>query len=321
MPPSVPPPSSDSPTAWLPPRVLRGLSWVGSVAVLVLAAWLLRRYLGAISWIDVRDALLQLPRSRVAACALAMAVSFAMLAMFDVMAARIVAPRRISMPLAALAGGAAHALSNALGFHALTGSAVRYRVYATAGVGAADVARIVSLASLGVGLGYVVVAAAAFALEPSALGAWGRATGMALSVLLFGLLLWLRKPRVLRVRRWTLTLPGADVAAWQMLVGGIEMSAAVGAMYVLLPASIAPPFADFVPLYMAALLAGIVSHAPGGLGVFEAILLAAFPPSARAEVLAVLLCYRVIYNLAPFALALVALALFEARRKLAPHTA
>jgi uncharacterized membrane protein YbhN (UPF0104 family) len=98
-----------------------------------------------------------------------------------------------------------------------------------------------------------------------------------------------------------------------MLIGGVEMSAAIGAMYLLLPPEIAPAFADFVPVYLAALLAGIVSHAPGGLGVFEAILLGAFPAEARADVLAGLLCYRLVYNLLPFAVAALALAVFETR--------
>jgi uncharacterized membrane protein YbhN (UPF0104 family) len=93
------------------------------------------------------------------------------------------------------------------------------------------------------------------------------------------------------------------------------MSAAIGAMYLLLPPAIAPSLADFVPLYLAALLAGIVSHAPGGLGVFEAILLGAFPAQARADVLAGLLCYRLVYNLLPFGVAVLALGVFEARQR------
>jgi uncharacterized membrane protein YbhN (UPF0104 family) len=52
----------------------------------------------------------------------------------------------------------------------------------------------------------------------------------------------------------------------------------------------------------------VVSHAPGGLGVFEATILAAAVPPARAQVLAALLAYRAVYNLLPFAFALLAVA-------------
>lgn len=296
-------------------RLLRVLSALASAALLALAVWLLHRYLGAMRWSEVAAALRQLPRAHVAGALAATATSFAMLAAFDVLAARAVAPARATPGLAAFAGFAAHALSNTLGFHAVTGGAVRYRIYATAGLGHGDTARIVGLASLGVGLGYAVLGASALPMAPAITGGWGRSAGGVIVALLAALLLWLARPRTLRLHRWSVTLPGSGGAALQMLVGGVEMNAAIGAMYLLLPPAVAPPFAEFVPVYLAALLAGIVSHAPGGLGVFEAILLGAFPAGARADVLAGLLCYRLVYNLLPFGVASAALGLFEARRR------
>jgi len=296
-------------------RILHGLSWLLSAALLALAAWLLHRYLGAMRWRDVTAALVQLPRAHVAGAVAATATSFAMLAAFDVLAARSVAPARARPGLSAFAGFAAHALANTLGFHAFIGSAVRYRIYGAAALGAGDIARIVGLASLGVGLGYAVLGAAGLLMEPAIVAGWGRVAGIVIVMLLAGLLAWLAQPRRLRLGRWAVALPRSGSAALQMLIGGVEMSAAIGAMYLLLPPEIAPAFADFVPVYLAALLAGIVSHAPGGLGVFEAILLGAFPAEARADVLAGLVCYRLVYNLLPFAVAAVALGGFEARRR------
>jgi len=297
------------------PRWLRAVSWIVSALLLALAAWLLHRYLGAMRWRDVATALRQLPGAHVAGALGATSISFTMLAAFDVLAARRVAPARASLGLAAFAGFAAHALSNTLGFHAVTGGAVRYRIYATAGLGAGDIARVVGLASLGVGLGYAVLGAAGLLMEPAIAAGWGRIAGVVILLLLAGLVLWLARPRSVRIGRWSMALPGPGATLLQMLVGGVEMSAAIGAMYLLLPPEAAPPFADFVPIYLAALLAGIVSHAPGGLGVFEAILLGAFPAQARADVLAGLLSYRVIYNLLPFAVAGLSLAVFEARQR------
>jgi uncharacterized membrane protein YbhN (UPF0104 family) len=300
-------------------RVLRVLSWLASALLLALAAWLLHRYLGAMRWRDVASALRHLPRAHVAGALLATACSFGMLAAFDVLAARHVAPTRASTGLAAFAGFAAHALSNTLGFHAVTGGAVRYRIYATAGLGAGDIARVVALASMGVGMGYAVLGAGGLLMEPVIVAGWGRIAGAIIVMLLAALLLWLARPRTLRLRRWTIAMPRSGAAFVQMLIGGVEMSAAIGAMYLVLPPQIAPPFADFVPIYLAALLAGIVSHAPGGLGVFEAILLGSFPAEARADVLAGLLCYRLVYNLLPFGVAALALGVFEARHRQLPR--
>ena len=97
-----------------------------------------------------------------------------------------------------------------------------------------------------------------------------------------------------------------------MAIGALEMAAAIGALYVLMP-DISMSFPAFAVVYTGAVLLGIISHAPGGLGVFEATMLAIFHEQGRAEVMAGLLLYRVIYNFCPFLLATLALALEELR--------
>lgn len=284
--------------------------------VLGVAAWILQRYLTDIRWSDVAMAWSRLPAASIAGSLIAACISLCLLASFDVLAVRTVVPGRVSVGLAAFAGAVSHALSNTLGFHAFTGGAVRYRIYASAGLGAGDIARIVALAGLGVGLGFAVVTTAALCWEPTLSHGWGRLPGVLLFLLLAAMLPWLaRRPRALQVGRWTLVFPRAPVAAAQMVIGGVEMLAAIGALYVLLPVGSAPAFIDFLPIYVGAVLAGIVSQSPGGLGVFEAIMLAAFPAAARADLLAAMLCYRVTYSLLPFALASVALAVFEIRSR------
>ncbi|MFZ2237869.1 MAG: UPF0104 family protein, partial [Dokdonella sp.] len=54
-------------------------------------------------------------------------------------------------------------------------------------------------------------------------------------------------------------------------------------------------------------------HVPGGLGVFEVIVLAAFPAHARADALAAMLCYRITYSVVPFLIAGMAWVVFESR--------
>jgi len=286
------------------------------MAIVGVAVWILHRYLSRIAWRDVAAAWSQLPARRIAYSIAATTISFAMLALFDVLAAYTVVRDRVSAWLAAFAGAVTQGISNTLGFHAITGTALRYRIYATAGLGAGDIARIVGLAGLGVGLGFAVVITGALCWQPAITHGWGRLPGIALAVLLAALLVWLaRHPRTLRVWRWTLAFPSAGIAAAQMLIGGVEMLAAISALYVLLPASMAPPFVDFLPIYVGAVLAGIVSHSPGGLGVFETIMLAAFPAEARADLLVAMVCYRVTYSLLPFVLASAALAAFEIRQR------
>ena len=64
----------------------------------------------------------------------------------------------------------------------------------------------------------------------------------------------------------------------------------------------AGPAAFFVA-YVAAIVIGLISHSPGGLGAFEAALLAGLGLAGRPDVLAALILYRLVYYLVPFALA------------------
>jgi uncharacterized membrane protein YbhN (UPF0104 family) len=297
-------------------RWLSVLSWTAAVEMLLVAGWIVHRYLSHIRWDDVAAAWSRLPAHRIAWSVMGMLVSFGMLAVFDVIAARIAVGDRVPAALAAFAGAVTHGIANTLGFHALTASAVRYRIYRTAGLGAGDIARIVSLAGLGVGLGFVVVITGALCIEPQITQGWGRWPGLGLLLLLVIGMTWLaRTPRTLTLRSWTVRFPSARIAGLQMMIGATEMLAAILALYVLLPADIAPPFIDFLPIYVGAVVAGIVSHSPGGLGVFETIMLASFPAEARPALLAAMLCYRLTYSLLPFTLSCLALGIFEIRRR------
>ena len=291
------------------------LSSLAALITLLVVAWLVQRAALAIDWHGVAQAWTALPPARIAASLAGSLASFCMLALLDVLAARCMAGRRVSVAKAAFAGAVSHAFSNTLGFPAVTGSVIRYRLYAAAGLGAGDIGRIVALAAFGVAMGFTVVTTLALWWQPALAHGWGRLLGVVICTALLVFLLWLRGGRrSLRIARWTLAFPDSATAAWQMAVGGSEMLAAIGALYVLLPPASAPPFSDFLPIYAGAVLVGLVSHVPGGLGVFEVIVLAAFPAHARADALAAMLCYRVTYSLLPFALAGLGWLVFASRR-------
>ncbi len=289
-------------------------SCILAVIILAIVGWIFGSEVRSIDWNGVARAWSAIPLASIGASLIFSVVSFVMLATLDVLAARRVAPRQISTKRAAFAGATSHAISNTLGFPAFTGSVIRYRIYASSGLGAGDIARIVALAAFGIAMGFTVVTTVALLWQPSLAHGWGRPLGVVVCAALLAFLFWLRgPPRSVRIVRWTLVFPDSATAAWQMLVGGVEMVAAIAALFVLLPANSAPPFIDFLPIYVGAVLVGLISHVPGGLGVFEVIVLAAFPAYARAEALAAMLCYRITYSVVPFACAGIAWLVFESR--------
>lgn len=126
-------------------------------------------------------------------------------------------------------------------------------------------------------------------------------------------LFWLtRGPGELRLFGFTQPLPPAKMALLQMGLGAVEGATAVGALYVLLPSDLAPSFPLFAVGYIMAVALGLLAHVPGGLGVFEASITALLFGAGRADLLAALLLYRLIYNILPFAISVVALALLHA---------
>lgn len=274
--------------------------WFCAILALAVVAWLVSREVVSMDWHAMKQAWFALPASSIAASLALSMVSFCMLALLDVLATRLCVGQRVLAKRAAFAGAVSHAFSNTLGFAALTGSVVRYRIYRGAGLGTGDIARIVTLAGFGVAMGFIVVTTFALLWQPTLSQGWGRLLGGFACVAILAFLMWLREtPRRVLVVRWTLLFPSRATALLQMATGGVEMLAAIGALYVLLPAGLTPSFVDFIPIYVAAVLVGIASQVPGGLGVFELMVLAAFPYAARAEALAAMLCYRLTYSIVP----------------------
>ncbi len=121
------------------------------------------------------------------------------------------------------------------------------------------------------------------------------------------------KPRRIGVGEghWTVTLPGWRLTLLQILIGIVDLTFCAAAMYVLMPQT---PFIDPIALgvvFISATLLGFASHAPGGLGVFDAAMLVALPQFEKEPLLGALLLLRLLYYVTPFALALIALGVRE----------
>ncbi len=114
--------------------------------------------------------------------------------------------------------------------------------------------------------------------------------------------------------------PGAMLVLIQVLLTAIDVLAAAATLWVLLP-SVGISFFAFAAIYCVALALGVLSHIPGGLGVFEVAILYAVGSSAPVDaVAAALVTYRGIYFLLPLLLSTLLLTNFELRRSLGTAT-
>jgi len=114
--------------------------------------------------------------------------------------------------------------------------------------------------------------------------------------------------------RFTLRLPSASLALQQLLISVIDIAATAAVLWFLLPTG-AIDFPTFMGFFAIAIVLGVLSHVPGGLGVFEAVMVVALRKQVPAEALAAaLILYRLIYYVLPLLLALALLVVHEVRR-------
>ncbi len=139
--------------------------------------------------------------------------------------------------------------------------------------------------------------------------------GVAVIVALLAYLAWVSiGHRDARVQGFRLELPGFSLTLGQIFLGVIDLCSAAGVLYVLLPVPRQLDFLTFAAIYVFGCVLGIASHAPGGIGVFEATMLKFVPVPSQEALLASLLLFRIIYYLAPFVLALTLLGAKEGFR-------
>jgi len=299
-------------------RMVRAILALSSVAVFGLALWVLHHALHQFSLADIQRSLHRTPWPAIGLSAGATVLSYWVLTGFDSLAARYV-DVRLPYRRIALASFLAQAVSHSTGFAALTGTSIRYRLFSAAGISAGDVARIVAFCALTFGLGAASVMTAAMLLEPKPVGLavalaapTVRVIGVALlAVLCLYAALTFGRRRTLALRTWQIVLPTWRMTGAQTLLAAVDLLLAAGALYVLLPPASAPSFLAFVGLFAVAIFAGVVSHVPGGLGVFEGLMVVMLPQVPTNQVLGSLILYRAIYNLLPLVVAAIALGLIE----------
>jgi len=216
----------------------------------------------------------------------------------------------------------AYAVGHNLGAAAISGGAVRYRLYSPLGLGAGDVARIVAFCTLTFALGGAALAGVSFVAQAGeaatllhASAGLSRTLGAVLlaTVLAYLLACAFRRSPV-RWLGWEFELPTARLAASQLAVASADLLLASACLFVLLPSTAGVPFVAFAGLYMVAVAASTASAVPGGLGVFESILMLLLPAVPAPQLLGALLAYRLVYYVLPFLLALLLLSTREAAR-------
>lgn len=301
--------------------LLRRVGLGMSALIIVISAFIFIRTIFSVDPEQLKAAFAAKSGRQIALAFAMSVVSYAALTGYDGLAL-IHLRLRVPFHVTALASFTSYAISFTLGFPIITGGAVRFWIYGPAGLSAGRVASLTVIAGITFWLGMGLVVGAGLIGEPFAIGEINHFSvlanqliGASLVSILAAYLVWVV---VLRSRGrplfLNLELPGPTLTMGQIALGMIDVCSAAGALFVLLPKGAGLSFLTFSALYSFACMLGIASHAPGGIGVFEATILNGVGGPSE-PILASLFLFRAIYYLIPFILAMALLGAHEAFRR------
>lgn len=296
----------------------RWIAAVLSVGLFALALFALHHLLADFTLDAVLAEIGALAPANIGLALLGVAGSYALLTVFDRIGIRLAGGKVPSADIAVTAF-IANAFGHNLGMAALTGGAVRARAYGAFGLDATQVAQVIGTASMGFALGAWLWLGIALAFESGRAALALRlpapvllAAGVALLIALAAVFAaGSRWPPRLALRGRKIALPRAGDALRLLAASALELSCAAFVLYALLPAEAAIDFLPFIGIYLIAVAAGVVSTVPGGLGVFEASLIALLPQVPAHSLLGAIVVYRGLYYLLPLLAALGMLAVRE----------
>jgi uncharacterized membrane protein YbhN (UPF0104 family) len=303
---------------------LRGLGIVVSLAIAAGAIFALTHALKKVNFDEVFAIVARTDARLIALSLVLVAISYGSLTLYDLFALRTIGRSDVPYRIAALASFTSYPIAHGIGAVALISPIIRCRVYSWHGLGAIDVANICFLTGLTFWLGNLTALGLSLSYEPDAIGLMDYlppqfnrlvAVALLLGIMAFVVWSWL-SPRSFGTRRWPVRLPSGPMVLLQVAIGIFDLGAAALAMYVLIPSGMDIDFFRLTTVFIAATLLGFASHAPAGLGVFDAAILLGLGGDDKEPLIAALLMFRSLYHLLPFVIALALFAGIEAWRNL-----
>jgi phosphatidylglycerol lysyltransferase len=307
-----------------PASGIKRTKWIGAAVtatVLIGIAVLLFEFGAEVDLQHIAQSAAATPLSLIGLSLLFSAISYVALIGYDALGVVTVTDKHVPLRTIALGSFTSYAIGHTLGFPLVTAGAVRWRIYSRAGLSVSDIGRLTVVAGLTLWLGMASVLGLSAVIEPGALASLDRlpvglneASGILILASLAALLMWAGNGG--RVIGWSwarVPLPSGHHGLIQLGLGLLDIGAAAAGLWVLLPSGVDLGFPAFAAIFSGAIILALVSHAPAGLGAFEAVVLLALPHAPVSDLLSALLVWRLTYTFVPFGLAVALLAGDEIR--------
>lgn len=289
-------------------RLIKRLISYSGLFFFVLAAgmlyWQLRNY----SVADIWHALGAIPVLNLAGACLACLAGYFALSLYDFLALNYVGGR-VSWWKWMLAGMLGFAISNNAGHAAISGGAIRYRLYTRWRISGGDIVKMLTISGFTYFLGAAAIVVIGYFLVPHNVFSNAAGVSMGINILFilcaaailayFAMTIFFHDKSI-QVAKLKFKIPSTKMAAMQMGLGITDSLLAGMVLYFCMTPFVKIPFGTFIGLFVIAQTTGVFSQVPGGIGVFESIFLMALPDTVdKANIFGALLAYRIIYYVLP----------------------
>jgi phosphatidylglycerol lysyltransferase len=301
-------------------RLQRALPAVIGLGLFFIALEVLRRELHAVTWRSLSTDAMNTPPLRLLSALLLTTLNYAVLTGYDFIALSYIG-KKIPRLRVALTSFIAYAIAHNVGLSVLSGTSVRYRFFTRWGITAEDLSRIVFSNAVAFWLGMLALGGGSLVFSPSppagaiVPAAFVRPLGWLFMAICAAYLIVAAVRRApFRIRSIEFRLPPLRLAFIQLANSSADWLLAASVFYVLLPRGAS--FWVVLGAYLGAQILGLASHVPGGVGVFEGLMVLFLNPYfTSAELVSTLVVFRAVYYFVPLSVALVMLVVDEIHRR------
>lgn len=295
-------------------KVVKKITPLISIIFFAVALWFLDQKLQQYELSEITAQLSEIPNLYIGLSLILSFLSYLILTAYDGLGVQYIG-EKLEIGKIIRAGYVGYAFSHNIGFALITGGSIRYRIYSAWGFSGMQVTQIVAFSAFTLWIGFCAVAGLALLLATPDLPSDVmvpfvslRVLGVILLVMVVGYM-WAcaRVKGEISFKNWSFSFPDFKLSVKQVVIASIDWLMAASVLYVLLPVY-EISFFSFVGVFLMAQIIGLFSQVPGGLGVFESVMLvylSNFMPGS--QVLGILLVYRIIYYILPLLGALIVL--------------
>jgi uncharacterized membrane protein YbhN (UPF0104 family) len=293
----------------------------GAIALLVVSYGVIRGELDQQGWSAIWESFTAIPLGVILLAIAFVIMNYGVMTGYDTLALRYI---KSALPYrkTAFASTISYSISNTIGATFLSGSALRYRFYKQWGFTTQQIAQIIAFCNLSFWLGMLTMGGLLLLTRPSDLSSVLPLPAMSLkscgvvslSLVATYLVISSIMQRSLKIGIVSIPRLSLPIAITQIGLTFLDWAIAATTIYILLRPSSIGDLPYVIGVYVVAQWAGVLSSVPGGIGVFETVMVVLLAPVASTvELLGALVAFRILHHIVPLVIGLLTLMGYEVR--------